>query len=59
MKQDIIFKIYKLGNKLGLNKNEINIMVDKQDFIQEQTSFSFGPSWYPGNRYGTISIHDF
>ena len=59
MKQDIISKIYKHGNKLGLNKKEINIIINKQEFAQEQTLFSSGPPFYPGNRYGTISIHDF
>lgn len=59
MEQYIISKIHKLGSKLGLNKNEIDTMINKQEFIQEQTSFSFGPPFYPGNRYGTISIKEF
>ena len=50
-------EIYKLGNKLGLNKIDIDIVLVNSN--NEQTSFSIGPGWYPGGRYGAISIKEF
>lgn len=59
MKKDTKFKIYKLGNKLGLSKDELNIIMNEQNIFSEKSSFSNGPNWYPGGRYGTISINEF
>lgn len=57
MKNHTKTEIYGLGNKLGLNNTDIeNILVNSNP---EQVSFSAGPCWYPGGRYGTISIKDF
>jgi hypothetical protein len=50
-------QIKQLGKMLGLNNNDINIALNNK--ISEHTSYSMGPNWYPGCRYGTISIKDF
>ena len=57
MKNTITPEIYKLGKKLGLNKMDINIVLVNTN--NKQTSLSLGPPWYPGNRYGVISIKKF
>jgi len=59
MKKDIIYQIFNLGSQLGLNKNEIKNIIHKQESIKDQISFSSGPPFYPGGRYGTISIKEF
>lgn len=59
MEKDTKCKIYELGSKLGLNKNEINIIMNEQNIFSEKSSFSNGPNWYSGGRYGTISINEF
>ncbi len=50
-------KIHQLGKMVGLNKNDITQVLS--DTVYEQISLSSGPSWYPGGRYGTISIKEF
>ena len=50
-------KINKLGKMIGLNENDITSMI--KESINEKYYFSTGPSWYPGGRYGTISVKDF
>ena len=51
--------LYKLGEKLGLNKNDIDgalkygTVSDKHAFLSEPDSYKDG-TWY-----GTISINDF
>jgi hypothetical protein len=57
MKNSIKQEIHKLGKMIGLNENDIALMLN--DSINEQYYFSTGPPWYPGGRYGTISINDF
>ena len=59
MKKDIKYKIYELGNKLGLNKDDLDFVLKDFNAVSGQVSLSIGPPWYPGGRYGTISIKDF
>ncbi len=56
MKNHTEIKIYKLGNKLGLSNIDIENIIENSSL--EQVYFSSGPPWYPGNRYGTVSIKD-
>jgi len=51
--------LYKLGEKLGLAKKDFDDILKNTDSRKEQSSFSVGPPWYPGTKYGTISINDF
>jgi len=50
--------LYQLGKKVGLNKNEVNNILNKTNSKVEQPSFSVGPD-YSGGWYGTTSIKDF
>ncbi|GAG84781.1 unnamed protein product [marine sediment metagenome] len=52
-------KFYKSAKMLGLNKKEIDDILNDTSAIAEQTSFSSGPFQYPGGRYGTVSIEVF
>jgi hypothetical protein len=51
-------KIYDVGQKIGLNKKDINNMLNNTQSINEQTSLAAGPPAYPCTLYGTISIKD-
>lgn len=51
-------KLYKLGEKLGLAKKDFDDILKYTVSRKEQPSFSIGPPWYPGTKYGTISIND-
>lgn len=53
-----IENLFKLYEKLGLNKKDFNDILKNSNNRKEQLSFSIGPSWYPGNRYGSICIND-
>ena len=57
MKNIETLEIYELGNKLGLSKIEIDSVLLNSN--AEQAFYSIGPSWYPGLRYGALSINDF
>jgi len=57
MNNNFKHEIKQLGKMLGLDKNDINLVLNST--TNEPTSFSIGPSWYPGLRYGVISIKDF
>jgi len=59
MEKDFAYKLYQLGNTMSLNKKDINLILNENNKLQEQTYFSAGPNWYPGGRYGTISIKEF
>jgi len=48
-----------LGEKLGLNEENIDAMLKDIPTRNEQPSFSLGPPDYFGCYYGTISINDF
>ena len=49
--------LYIIGNKLGLNKDDIdNLLTCKYN---EQIYFGGGPIYGPGALYGTISPFDF
>ena len=50
-------KIYEIGKTLGLKKNDINFIFNPS--VSKQASLSLGPIWYPGSRYGAISIKEF
>ena len=54
-----ISEVYKLGNKLGLNKNDVDFALENPHAEIEKTYSSTGPTWYPGGRYGSISITEF
>jgi len=52
--------LYTLGEKLGLNKGDIDYALKDGAVSERSPSLSFGPSWYnPGTFYGTVSINDF
>ena len=51
--------LYKLGEKLGLSKKDFDDILKNSNNRKEQLSFQIGPPWYPGTKYGTISINDF
>ena len=51
--------IFKLGEKLGLKNDEINLLLEENNKKNEQSLTSMGPFDYPGTHYGTISIKDF
>lgn len=57
-KKTRISKIYGLADKLGLQKNEVDLIINK-NFENEPTYLSAGPSWYSGAHYGSICIYDF
>jgi len=57
MDNNLKFEIYQIGKSLGLEENQINLIMESK--TPEKIILSFGPSWYPGGRYGTISIYDF
>ena len=49
-------EFYKLGKKLGLNKKDIDQVLNDMPPDFEHASFSIGPPFYGGGRYGTISL---
>ena len=52
--------LYLLGERLGLNKNDIDNTLKDETSSVKQASFSFGPGDYNwGTLYGTVSINDF
>ena len=54
-----ISQVYKLGNKLGLNKNDVDFVLENPHADIEKAYSSIGPPIYPGTRYGSISITEF
>jgi len=54
-------KIYDAGKKIGLNKKDINNILNETLSTNEQTSLAAGPHppMYTSCLYGTISITDF
>lgn len=57
MQDKLEYNIYCLGKKIGLDKKEIHTILN-DNAVVEPTYFSSGPPFYPGNRYGAISISD-
>jgi hypothetical protein len=51
--------LYKIVNKLGLLKKDVNNIFNSNGNGRERIYFSKGPPWYPGTKYGTISTKDF
>lgn len=52
--------IYRLGNRVGLNKDDIDVVLNYELVSDEQAYLSCGPGWYfPGTLYGTVSTYDF
>jgi len=51
--------INNLVNQLGLDKKDINLILEKDKKTIEQPPLSIGPYIYRGTHYGTISIKDF
>ena len=52
-------KLYKLIYKVGLNKKDFDNILKNSNNSNEHLSYSIGPPWYPGTKYGTISVNDF
>ena len=59
MKSKKVYNIYILGKELGLNKQDIDNIISNPDKNLENVNFSNGPPWYPGGKYGVISINEF
>ena len=57
-KKDKNTKLYEYGQMIGLNKNEINNIVNNILPNSEQLSYVAGPMPYLSSFYGTISILD-
>ena len=54
-----IENLYKIGEKLGLNKKDFDNILKNTNNNEEQFFFSIGPPWYHnGTMYGTISINN-
>ena len=51
--------LYKLGGKLGLNKNDIDDVLKYETLCNEYVSLLQPVSYKDGTWYGTISINDF
>ncbi len=51
-------KLYEHGQMMGLNKKDINNILDNIIPKNEQLSFVAGPTPYLSSFYGTISIKD-
>ena len=51
--------VHELGNVIGLNKKEMNSILNDTLLKNEQLSLTAGPPPYNGGFYGTISIKDF
>jgi len=54
-------EIYTLGRRVGLNKKDIDHVLNGVNSKAEQPSLKlgFGPYWAGGGYYGTISLKDF
>ena len=52
-------KIFQVGRKIGLNKKEIDHMLNNMSLIDEQNYLTAGPKVYIGSLYGTVSIKVF
>ena len=52
-------KLYKLAMELKLNKKHIEEIFNHINYQNEKLSITSGPPWYPGSKYGTISIKEF
>jgi len=52
-------KLYDIGEKIGLNKKEMNNLLNDHPQRIEQSSLLLGPKPYWATFYGTISIKDF
>lgn len=57
-KKNIDTKLYEYGQMMGLNKNEINNIIDNIIPNSEQLTYVAGPTPYLSSFYGTISILD-
>jgi len=52
-------KIFKLGEKLGLNEKEIEYTLTKRISDDKQFSISYESNCYKnGTMYGTVSVND-
>jgi hypothetical protein len=50
---------YKLINQVGLNKKDFDDFLKNPNKNNKHLSYSVGPPFYPGTKYGTISVNDF
>ena len=57
-KKDKDTKLYEYGQMIGLNKNEIDNIIDNIIPNSEQLTYVAGPQPYLSSFYGTISILD-
>jgi hypothetical protein len=51
--------LYILGEKLGLNKDDIENILTYELVLDAQANLSCGPHYSGGALYGTISPYDF
>jgi hypothetical protein len=51
--------LYKLGERIGLNSDDIDNLLNYEIVNEEQVYLSCGPNYSPGFLYGTISTYDF
>jgi plasmid maintenance system antidote protein VapI len=51
--------IYRLGQIMGLNKKDMNNILNNAHQPTEEYQISLGPKPYYATFYGTISINDF
>ena len=59
MNENFNYKIYNIITDLGINKHDLEFILKNSNPKSETSSMSLGPPWYPGSRYGTISIKEF
>lgn len=52
-------ELYKLINQVGLNKKDFDDFLKNLNKSNKHLSYSVGPPFYPGTKYGTISVIDF
>ena len=59
MNNNKIIRVYELGYMIGLNKKDMNSILNDTLLRNEQLSLTAGPPPYHSGFYGTISIKDF
>ena len=59
MNNSKIIRVYELGYMIGLNKKDMNSLLDDTLLRNEQLFLTTGPPPYTGGFYGTISIRYF
>ena len=52
-------EIYEIGKRIGLNEEDINVILNDSLQKIEKSSFEYGPKPYWASFYGSISIINF